>query len=208
MNFIFLSNIHGLVSEPSKKIVLGSPNAIREETNLPEYFKPWMDIAKNVPELISSHSMRLRVHIMPLLETHLLHLSHLELRLAHLALSTFTMGYVWQEGDRETMNVLPRNLAVPLWEVSQRLGLPQILFHANTVLANWKKTNQMDYVDHSILYGILRIYLSGWKDNSSMAEGLVYEGVQKKAMEYSGGSADQSSTLHCFDELMGFKHEE
>lgn len=46
-----------------------------------------------------------------------------------------------------------------------------------------------------------------WKDNPSMAEGLVYEGVQEKAMEYSGGSAAQSSTLHCFDELMGVRHE-
>ncbi|KAI7797578.1 indoleamine 2, partial [Triplophysa rosa] len=253
-------------------------------TDLPEYFKPWMDIAKNVPELISSHSLRLRVHNMPLLETHLLQ-SHRELRLAHLALSTLTMGYVWQEGERETVKVLPRNLAVSLWEVSQRLDLPPILSHSDTVLANWKKTNpdgvsafsnlellitlpggetvrgfflvtllvelaavpglkaipevisgvhynnvamvtkalnvvgqaidsmkqalklMHDYVDPSIFYGILRIYLSGWKDNPSMAEGLVYEGVQEKAMEYSGGSAAQSSTLHCFDELMGVKHE-
>ncbi|KAA0713662.1 Indoleamine 2,3-dioxygenase 2 [Triplophysa tibetana] len=253
-------------------------------TDLPEYFKPWLDISKNVPELISSHSLRLKVHNMPLLETHLLQ-SHRELRLAHLALSTLTMGYVWQEGERETIKVLPQNLAVPLWEVSQRLGLPPILSHADTVLANWKKTNSdgpfamdnlellitlpggetvqgfflvtllvelaavpglkaipevisgvhynnvamvtkalnvvgqaidsmkhalklmHDYVDPSIFYGILRIYLSGWKDNSSMAEGLVYEGVQEKAMEYSGGSAAQSSTLHCFDELMGVKHE-
>lgn len=41
---------------------------------------------------------------MPLLETHLLQ-SHRELRLAHLALSTLTMGYVWQEGERETVKV-------------------------------------------------------------------------------------------------------
>lgn len=253
-------------------------------TDLPEYYKPWMNIAKNVPELISSHSLRLRVHDMPLLETHLLQ-SHRELRLAHLTLSTLTMGYIWQEGERETVKILPRNLAVPLWDVSQRLGLPPILSHADTVLANWKKINpdgpfamdnlellltlpggetvrgfflvtllvelaavpglkaipevisgvhyndvamvtkalnivgqaidsmkqalklMHDYVDPSIFYGILRIYLSGWKDNPLMADGLVYEGVQKKPMEYSGGSAAQSSTLHCFDELMGVKHE-
>lgn len=41
---------------------------------------------------------------MPLLETHLLQ-SHRELRLAHLALSTLTMGYVWQEGEKETVKV-------------------------------------------------------------------------------------------------------
>ncbi len=46
-----------------------------------------------------------------------------------------------------------------------------------------------------------------WKDNPSMPKGLVYEGVQTEPMEYSGGSAAQSSLLHCFDELLGVKHE-
>lgn len=41
-----------------------------------------------------------------------------------------------------------------------------------------------------------------------MREGLVYEGVQEEPMEYSGGSAAQSSLLHCFDELLGVQHEE
>lgn len=221
---------------------------------------------------------------MPLLETHLLQ-THRELRLAHLALSIMTMGYVWQEGERETVKALPRCLSVPFCEVSQRLGLPPILTHADTVLANWKKrdpdgpfsmenlellltlpggesvrgfflvtllvelaavsglksildvingvqyndvamvTKALDvvsqaidsmkqalklmheYVDPSIFYGIMRIYLSGWKDNTSMPEGLVYEGVQEKSMELSGGSAAQSSILHCFDELLGVQHE-
>lgn len=35
--------------------------------------------------------------------------------------------------------MLPQNLAIPYWEVSQRLGLPPILTHADSVLANWKK---------------------------------------------------------------------
>lgn len=40
-----------------------------------------------------------------------------------------------------------------------------------------------------------------------MPNGLVYEGVQTEPLEYSGGSAAQSSLLHCFDELLGVKHE-
>lgn len=46
-----------------------------------------------------------------------------------------------------------------------------------------------------------------WKDNPLMPEGLVYEGVHEKPMEFSGGSAAQSSILHCFDELLGVQHE-
>ncbi|XP_048836054.1 indoleamine 2,3-dioxygenase 1 isoform X1 [Brienomyrus brachyistius] len=255
------------------------------QTELPTYYRPWMDIAQSVPQLVQSHTLRSRVHQMPLLESHFLE-SHRALRLAHLALSTITMGYVWQEGEHGTVKVLPQNVAVPLWDVSQRLGLPPILTHADGVLANWRKKNpegpfdmenleliitipggesargffmvtllvevaaipglkaipkvidgvwagdsvgvsqaleeiaealhsmtealklMHEYVNPDIFYGIMRIYLSGWKDNPSMREGLVYEGVRKEPMKFSGGSAAQSSLLHCFDELLGVQHEE
>ncbi|KAM9475492.1 indoleamine 2,3-dioxygenase 1 [Clarias gariepinus] len=252
---------------------------------LPVYYQPWLEIAGRVSELVSSHSLRSSVHEMPVLDTHLLH-SHRELRLAHLALGVITMSYVWQEGEQDKVKVLPRNLAVPFWEVSQRLGLPPIFTHADGVLANWRRRNPdgpldmenlellysipggesargfflvtllvelaavpalkaipeviggvcdgdvsavtrgLDvvsrsigdikealklmhvYVDPSVFYSIMRIFLSGWKDNPSMTGGLVYEGVQTEPMEFSGGSAAQSSLLHCFDELLGVKHEE
>ncbi|XP_071389967.1 indoleamine 2,3-dioxygenase 1 [Centroberyx affinis] len=251
---------------------------------LPPYYQPWMDIALRVPELVRSHGLRSCIHKMPLLSSQFLE-RHRELRLAHLALSVMTMGYAWQEGENDTVETLPRNLAVPYWEVSQRLGLPPILTHADAVLANWKKRDpegpfdmenlellvtlpggdsvrgffmvtllvelaavpalrsipivingvrcgdaeavakaledisqsiqdmtdalklMQVYVEPSVFYGIMRIYLSGWKDNPSMPKGVVYEGVQTEPMEYSGGSAAQSSLLHCFDELLGVKHE-
>ncbi|GAA6220997.1 indoleamine 2,3-dioxygenase 2-like, partial [Lates japonicus] len=258
------------------------PEPLKE---LPPYYQPWMDIALRVPELVHSHELRSHINKMPLLSSKFLQ-KHRELRLAHLALGVMTMGYVWQEGENDTVEILPCNLAVPYWEVSQRLGLPPIFTHADGVLANWRKKDpegpfDMEnlellfslpggdsvrgffmvtllvelaavpalrgiptvingvrcgdteavaraledisqsiqdmtdalklmhvYVEPSIFYGIMRIYLSGWKDNPSMPKGLVYEGVQTEAMEYSGGSAAQSSLLHCFDELLGIKHGE
>ncbi|RVE68421.1 hypothetical protein OJAV_G00091200 [Oryzias javanicus] len=252
---------------------------------LPPHYKPWMDIALHIPELVESHELRTQINKMPMLSCEFLQ-NEKELRLAHLVLSMMTMGYVWQEGEKDTVEKLPCNLAVPLWKVSQSLGLPPILTHADGVLANWKKkdpkgsfsienlellislpgedsvrgfflvtllvelaavpaiknipvvingvrcgdTNAVAralenisqsiqdmtdalklmhvYVEPSVFYGIMRIFLSGWKDNPSMPKGLIYEGVQKEPMEYSGGSAAQSSLLHCFDELLGIKHEE
>ncbi|XP_076586197.1 indoleamine 2,3-dioxygenase 1 [Chaetodon auriga] len=257
------------------------PDPLKE---LPSYYQPWMDIALRVPELVQSHELRSHINKMPLLSTEFLQ-KHRELRLAHLALSMMTMGYTWQEGESNTVKMLPHNLAVPYWEVSQRLGLPPILTHADAVLANWKKKDPEGpfnienlellvslpggdnvrgffivtllvemaavpalrniatvingvrsgdtqavagalegisqsiqdmtdalklmhvYVEPSVFYGIMRIYLSGWKDNPCMPNGLIYEGVQKEPMEFSGGSAAQSSLLHCFDELLGVKHE-
>lgn len=52
------------------------------------------------------------------------------------------------------------------------------------------------------------VFTDRWKDNTCMPNGLVYEGVQTEPMAYSGGSAAQSSLLHCFDELLGVKHKE
>ncbi|KAM9858646.1 indoleamine 2,3-dioxygenase 1 [Aulostomus maculatus] len=251
---------------------------------LPPCYQPWMDVALQVPQLVHTHELRSHVNKMPLLSIQFLQ-RHRELRLAHLVLSVMTMGYVWQEGENDTVEALPRSLAVPYWEVSQRLGLPPILTHADAVLANWRKkdpegpfdmenlellvsfpggdsvrgffmvtllvelaavpalrsipvvincvrcgdangvaealeeisqsiqdmTDKLKlmhvYVEPAVFYGIMRIYLSGWKDNPCMPRGLVYEGVQAEPMEYSGGSAAQSSLLHCFDELLGVKHE-
>lgn len=41
-----------------------------------------------------------------------------------------------------------------------------------------------------------------------MPHGLIYEGVSKEPMAYSGGSAAQSTVLHAFDELLGICHRE
>ncbi|XP_050002698.1 indoleamine 2,3-dioxygenase 2 isoform X2 [Alexandromys fortis] len=63
-----------------------------------------------------------------------------------------------------------------------------------------------DYVDPDIFYTVIRIFLSGWKDNPAMSEGLVYEGVATEPLRYSGGSAAQSSVLQAFDEFLGIQH--
>ncbi|XP_061115301.1 indoleamine 2,3-dioxygenase 1 [Conger conger] len=251
---------------------------------LPPYYQPWMDIAQCVPELIHSHALRARIHQMPQLDPMFLQ-KYRELRLAHLALAVMTMGYVWQEGETGIVKVLPRNLAVPIWEVSQRLGIPPIFLHGDGVLTNWRKrdpegpfdienmelllslpggesmegffivtmmvekaavpglnaipvvingvrrgdanmvtralediaqaigsmTEKLSlmhkHVDPGTFYGTMRIFLSGWKDNPCMPEGLVYEGVQAEPVRFSGGSAAQSSFMHCFDELLGVSHE-
>ncbi|NXJ45475.1 I23O2 dioxygenase, partial [Spizaetus tyrannus] len=254
-------------------------------TELPAPYGPWMEIAHDLPQLIASHRLRSQVHQMPQLSTRHLR-GREELHLAHLVLSFITMGYLWQEGEEGTVKVLPQNLAVPFWEVSQALGLPPILSHTDFVLANWRRKNpnrpleienldtiislpggeslrgfilvtllvekaavpgikaiiqairailqldeetlhkalqelaeaigdmskalkrMHDYVDPAVFYAVIRIFLSGWKDNPAMPDGLIYEGVSDEPMAYSGGSAAQSTILHAFDELLGIRHSE
>uniref|UniRef100_A0A3P8WHW3 Indoleamine 2,3-dioxygenase 2-like n=1 Tax=Cynoglossus semilaevis TaxID=244447 RepID=A0A3P8WHW3_CYNSE len=112
-------------------------------TDLPDYYKKWLDLANNLTQLIESRELRDMVHRMPVLSPHLL-TSYEELRLAHLVLGLITMGYVWQEKNTP---VLPKTLALPFWLVSRRLGVPPILTYADVVLYNWKfrePTGNMD----------------------------------------------------------------
>ncbi|XP_074239942.1 indoleamine 2,3-dioxygenase 2 isoform X3 [Saimiri boliviensis] len=216
------------------------PDSLKE---LPDHYRPWMEIANRLTQLIDVH--QLRVHV-----------------------------------DK----VLPRNLALPLVEVSRNLGLPPILVHSDLVLTNWTRKDpdgfleignletiisfpggeslrgfilvtvlvekaavpgikalvqamnailqpsqevllqalkqlrlsiqditktlgkMHDYVDPDIFYAVIRIFLSGWKDNPAMPAGLMYEGVSKEPLKYSGGSAAQSTVLHAFDEFLGIRH--
>uniref|UniRef100_A0A3B3QKR4 Indoleamine 2,3-dioxygenase 2-like n=1 Tax=Paramormyrops kingsleyae TaxID=1676925 RepID=A0A3B3QKR4_9TELE len=115
----------------------GSLHVCPFQTDLPEYYQPWMSIAMDLPHLIQTHQVWDRVHKMPLLSiTHLE--GHREQRMAHLALGFITMGYVWQEGEHQPVKTLPRQLAEPYCRVSEALDMPPILLYADCVLANWK----------------------------------------------------------------------
>ncbi|KAM5312303.1 indoleamine 2,3-dioxygenase 1 isoform 2-T2 [Glossophaga mutica] len=60
-----------------------------------------------------------------------------------------------------------------------------------------------DCVQPDQFFSVLRIYLSGWKGNPQLPEGLLYEGVSDIPKKFAGGSAAQSSTFQCFDVLLG-----
>ncbi|TKC49317.1 hypothetical protein EI555_018905 [Monodon monoceros] len=62
------------------------------------------------------------------------------------------------------------------------------------------------YVDPNLFFNVLRIYLSGWKGNPLLSEGLLYEGVWDTPKKFAGGSAAQSSIFQCFDILLGIQH--
>ncbi|KAG7476317.1 hypothetical protein MATL_G00081590 [Megalops atlanticus] len=109
-------------------------------TDLPEYYRTWMDLATNLNHLIQTRQLQDRVTQMPVLSARYLQ-SHRELRLAHLALGFIAMGYVWQDGLHQPARVLPKALAVPYCAVSETLGLPPILVYADSILANWRLRN-------------------------------------------------------------------
>uniref|UniRef100_A0AAZ3PAD8 Indoleamine 2,3-dioxygenase 2-like n=2 Tax=Oncorhynchus TaxID=8016 RepID=A0AAZ3PAD8_ONCTS len=64
------------------------------------------------------------------------------------------------------------------------------------------------HVDPTAFHGTLRIFFSGWRDNPMLPGGLLYEGIVEEPMMLSGGSAAQSSSIQCFDALLGICHDD
>lgn len=127
------------------------PNPLEE---LPHPYDAWVQIAKNLPELIDTERLRAEVEKLPTLSIDDL-AGHKLQRLAHLVLGYITMAYVWNKGDKDIRKILPSNIAVPYCKLSEKLGLPPILVYADCVLANWKKKDPngpMTYENMDILF--------------------------------------------------------
>ncbi|KAM6996359.1 indoleamine 2,3-dioxygenase 2-like isoform 3-T3 [Passerculus sandwichensis] len=200
-----------LLPDPLVGAGCASPSACTGEreglTELPAPYRPWMDIAHELPQLITSHQLRSRVHQMPQLSPQQLR-GREELHLAHLVLSFITMGYVWQEGEEGTVQVLPRNLAVPFWEVSQALGLPPILSHADFVLANWRRKDPSGPLEMENLDTIITLpggeSLRGFILVTLLVEKAAVPGI--KAIPQALGATlqgDEESLHRALEELAG-----
>ena len=58
-----------------------------------------------------------------------------------------------------------------------------------------------------IFYHRVRPFLSAWKHNPAMPNGVLYEGVSSQRLQYFGGSAAQSSLIPFLDITLGISHE-
>lgn len=94
-------------------------------------------------------------------------------------------------------------------ENSDILGIQNGLVKVTQSLKKMKETFKLmhNHVDPTEFHGKLRIFVSGWRDNSMLPNGLLYEGVSDEPVFLSGGSAAQSSAIQCFDALLCVHHE-
>ncbi len=103
---------------------------------LPEAFRALDNLAPMIPALIMNQEIRRFLAALPELDVAAL-TDAAEAERGMLILSALTMAHVW--GGREPDFTLPRNIAVPLMALSQRLGRPPIVMHATLVLNNWRR---------------------------------------------------------------------
>ncbi|XP_070579508.1 indoleamine 2,3-dioxygenase 2-like [Ptychodera flava] len=126
-------------------------------TELPPYFNIWNELGRDLTDIVYDGTIREKIEAMPLLDHNQLE-GHRQLRLAHLILSCLASGYVWMEGGQSVPARLPESLAVPLWGVSQRLGIPAAVgMHYSVCLANWKLLDPSGPVDIDNMDTIVKI---------------------------------------------------
>jgi indoleamine 2,3-dioxygenase len=107
-------------------------------TMLPEYFEHWDDLVSDIPKNVSDGVFREKVKALTLLDANKLK-NQREIQRAYSILSLISHSYIW--GSHETQGVptkLPKQLAVPLSIVSDKLGIHPILTHAAVDLYNWR----------------------------------------------------------------------
>lgn len=114
---------------------LPNPDPLRQ---LPAPFAAWDEMGADLPALLLTGQARARLAALPLTDTTQLQ-DGPQLERAMLLLSTCANVYVW--GEPEPAQRLPRALAVPLWQVTERLGRKPIISHASNALQNWRRLN-------------------------------------------------------------------
>ncbi|KAJ7371090.1 Indoleamine 2,3-dioxygenase 2 [Desmophyllum pertusum] len=152
---------------------------------LPEYFSPWEEVARDLPQLVTkAEDFRQMIK-----ETIVNLSSEDEWKRAHLVLACISHSYVWCKRDKGVAKILPKCLAVPWVAVAKHLDIPPVITHYSYTLYNWR------YVDPS-----------RWHGNPVLPDGLIYEGVSERPLQYSGGSAAQSSVFQVLDAALGVFH--
>lgn len=101
-----------------------------------DYYQPWEILVGNLPSLILTKRIRTLIDELPDLTVELLD-DIPQYRRAYSVLGFLAHAYIW--GNDLPINKLPVNIAKPLIDISEKLGLPPIGTYAGLILWNFKQ---------------------------------------------------------------------
>ena len=104
-------------------------------TKLNTHFGLWEGMAKELPKFLVSDRLRTLLDRMPVLDVD--RLDQDECERAMLLLSFLGHGYVWCVSP--PADHVPPGIAIPWFQVAQRVGRPPVLSYASYALSNWKR---------------------------------------------------------------------
>lgn len=131
-----------------------------DEIDLPGDLHPVREMALNLPKILPTGMIRSVAETLPLVD--LAEFSaEAELaqrRVAMVHYTFLTQAFVW--GADGPPKSLPKNIALPLWQLASSMDLPPLLTYSDYVLDNWSRIDKAGPVDLSNIT-MLQPFLSG-----------------------------------------------
>lgn len=110
------------------------------EAQLPDIFWQVQKTVAMLPKLLATRKIRSVIENILKVDVEREKLNQMQLRRAMQMYSYLTHAYVW--GETTPVKVLPRNIAVPFYKISQQLGRPPVLSYASYALDNWVRIHE------------------------------------------------------------------
>ncbi len=147
---------------------------------LPSAFAPWEEACAWIPGLLICGKIRSVLDKLEEISPETLETEQERWR-AYLLLSVLANAFIM--GEEEQAKVLPRNIAVPLWQVTQKLGLPPLFTYSSMILNNWKRVDKSAQIGLDNLM-IMHSYYGGMDEHWFL--------MSMAAIEAKGGPALQA----------------
>ncbi|ARV60796.1 hypothetical protein BZZ01_21155 [Nostocales cyanobacterium HT-58-2] len=129
------------VSQESGFLTTHSPAKVQ----LPESFWQVQAYAALLPKYMSTGKIRQGIKNLSEVDVERETLDEMQLRRVMQVYSYLTHAYVW--GEPTSAKVLPRNIAVPFYRISQSIGRPPVLSYASYALDNWIRFNETEPIE-------------------------------------------------------------
>ncbi|MBW4562863.1 MAG: indoleamine 2,3-dioxygenase [Mojavia pulchra JT2-VF2] len=112
------------------------------EAKLPDIFWQVQKTVALLPKWVATGKIRQVIKNLLKVDVERETLDQMQLRRAMQIYSYLTHAYVW--GEATTPKVLPHNIAIPFYQISQRLGRPPVLSYASYTLDNWVRIHETE----------------------------------------------------------------
>ena len=148
-------------------------------TTLPPLLHPARDMALDLPRILPTGRARVLLGRLPQIDltAFCASASEAELRAAMMHYSFMVQSFVW--GEPDAPKALPANLAVPIWQLGQRLGQPPLLPYSSYTLDNWGRYDSDGPIDLSNIFTLQ--HFDGGMDEAWFV--MVHVAIEARAGE-------------------------
>ncbi|MGK7875172.1 MAG: hypothetical protein AB4426_18330 [Xenococcaceae cyanobacterium] len=151
------------------------PTSSPTSAQLPQTFRQLLETAALLPKWLTTRRVRQAIENLPQVGVEKKILDEMQLRRLMLLYSFLTHAYVW--GEPTPATILPCNIAVPFYRISQKMGRPPILSYASYVLDNWVRINDKEPIASGNIM-ISQNFLGGFDENWFV---LIHVDIEAKA---------------------------